>query len=387
MTIKTVKNRLIDRQFLLAAGTLIGTAIGAGTFALPYVTARAGFFPVIAMFVILAIFTVYSNLMYGEISLRTRNNCRLTGYAQKYFGPHGRRFAAVITFLSLYSSALAYIILGGVFLNSLFAPVFGGNEFIYGIIVFIFTSFLLYFNLNIFASVELWMVVVMLAAMSGIVLKAVPHLELSNFSGFHPLQLFLPFGTILFSLSASMAIPDFEHIITKRQGRIREAILYGTVIYSILYIIFIIAVLGVTGGATSEDSLSGLQTAIGDGVVTFGLVFGLLAVLTSYLETGIALKETLHYDYNISKSRAWLWSCSIPLLFFIFGLRDFIQVITYAGSVTGGFLGIMIILLFYRAKREGDMKPAYSIEVSEGISALMIFVYILGIAYTLIYPN
>lgn len=378
---------MIDRQFMLAAGTLIGTAIGAGTFALPYVTARAGFFPVIAMFIILAIFTVYSNLMYGEISLRTRNNCRLTGYAQKYFGPHGRRFAAVITFLSLYSSALVYIILGGIFLNSLFAPIFGGNEFTYGIVIFLLTSFLLYFNFSIFAFAESWMVVAMLAAMAGIVFKAVPHLDLSNFSGFHPSHLFLPFGTILFSLSASMAIPDFEHIITKRQGRIKEAILYGTAAYAFLYIIFIVAVLGVTGGATSEDSLSGLQAAIGDGVVTFGLVFGLLAVLTSYLETGIALRETLHYDYNISKNRAWFWSCSIPFLFFVLGLRDFIQVITYAGSVTGGFLGIMIILLFYRAKRGGDMEPAYSIDVSQGISALMIFVYILGIAYTLIYPN
>jgi hypothetical protein len=112
-----------------------------------------------------------------------------------------------------------------------------------------------------------------------------------------------------------------------------------------------------------------------------------LAVLTSYLETGIALRETLHYDYNVGKNQAWFWSCSIPFVFFVLGLRDFIQVITYAGSITGGFLGIMIILLFYRAKRKGDMKPAYSIEVSEGISTLMIFVYILGIAYTLIYPS
>ena len=67
-----------DRQSLLAMGTIIGTAIGAGTFGLPYIASKAGFVPVVVMLLVLGIFTIYSNLMYGEVTLRTRKKCRLT---------------------------------------------------------------------------------------------------------------------------------------------------------------------------------------------------------------------------------------------------------------------------------------------------------------------
>jgi amino acid permease len=381
------KTKLIDRQLLLAEGTLIGTAIGAGTFGLPYITAKAGFFPVMGIFLVLGILTVYSNLMYGEISLRTKNNCRLTGYAGKYLGEGGRKFAALMTFLSLYASVLVYIILGGIFLNTLLSPLLGGNDFIYGIIIFIFASLCSYFNLNLFATIESWMVVIMLAAMAVIVGKATPHINLVNFTTSDISQFFFPFGAILFSLSASLAIPDFEHIIKKRQGRIKGAILWGTIIYILLYVVFIIAVLGVTGGQTSEEAFAGLKAVIGDGIIIFGIIFGLLAVLTSYLVTAISLKEIFQYDYKLSENKAWFWSSSVPFVIFVLGLRDFIKVITIAGSVMGGFIGILIILIFYRAQQKGDMKPAYKIKVSEGISALMILVYLLGIIYEFVYPS
>ena len=57
----------------------------------------------------------------------------------------------------------------------------------------------------------------------------------------------------------------------------------------------------------------------------------------------------------------------------------------FAGSITGGLLGILIILIFYHAKEKGDQKPAYEIHVSREISCLMVAVYLLGIVYEIIY--
>lgn len=383
MTGKSIKT--MDRQFILAEGTLIGTAIGAGTFGLPYVAAKAGFFPVMLMFALLGIITIYSNLMYGEISLRTRKNYRLTGYAEKYLGKSGKNFAALMIFLSLYASVLVYIILGGIFLNLLLSPFFGGNEFIYGIVIFVFASVCSYFNLNLFAAIESWMVAAMLCAMAMVVGGSAPHMNTANLMTYNPSQLFFPFGAILFSLSASLAIPEFENIMKKRQERIKPAILWGTVFYIILYGIFIIAVLGVTGAQTSEESLAGLRAFVGSGVITFGIIFGLLAVLTSHLVTAISLKEIFQYDYGFGRFGAWLLSCSVPFAIFVFGLRDFIKVITVAGGITGGFIGILIIVIFYRARQKGDEKPAYEIRAPELVSAFMIFIYLLGIIYEFIY--
>ena len=376
-----------DKQLLLALGTIIGTAVGAGTFGLPYVASKAGFFPVLGMFVVLGIFTVYTNLMYGEVALRTRKSCRLTGYAGQYLGIWGKRFASAVAFFSLYSSVLVYIILGGVFLNSLLSGFLGGDEFLYGVAIFVFISTAAYFNLNLFCLIESYLVFFMLVAMSVIMLKAAPHIDVNNFMTADPSYFFLPFGTILFALSATMAIPEFEHIMDKSRNRIKGAILGGTVSYIAIYLLFIIAILGVTGPSTSEESFAGLSLFIGDGVITLGLLFGLLAVVTSYLMMAISIKEIFMYDYKIGEKLSWFLSCFFPFAVFVAGMRNFIQVLNIAGSVMGGFIGILIILIFYRAKKNGDVKPAYSIEVSESFSALMIFIYLLGIIYQFIYKN
>lgn len=384
---KQTKNRQVRREVLLALGTLIGTSVGAGTFGLPYIAAQAGFLPMLGMFLLLGILTVYSNLMYGEVSLRTRENCRLTGYAQKYLGSSGRKFAALMAFLSLYASVLIYIILGGVFLSALLSPLLGGDAFLYGVVVFLFISLAAYFNLNLFSIVESWMTLFMLLAMVAIVVLAAPHVDATNLLTAHPSQFFLPFGAILFSLSASLAIPDFEHIMARSQDRIKGTILWGTIAYILIYVVFICAVLGVSGTATSEESFVGLSQSVGNGVITFGVIFGLFAVLTSYLVTAISLKEMFQYDYCLGEKRSWFLSCVVPFVVFVLGMRDFIQVLNIAGSVMGGFIGILIILIFYRAKERGDVKPAFEIRVSEEVSALMIFVYLLGIAYQFVYQS
>jgi amino acid permease len=71
------RGKLLDREFLIALATLIGTAIGAGLFGLPYVVAKAGFFPSLMMMFLLGLLALVSNLMYGEIILRTKGGCRL----------------------------------------------------------------------------------------------------------------------------------------------------------------------------------------------------------------------------------------------------------------------------------------------------------------------
>ena len=379
------KKSLVDKNFLLAIATLVGTAIGAGIFSLPYIASRSGFSIVMLMIFVLGIFMMLSNLMYGEITLRTEKKCRLVGYAEKYFGKKGRRFAAFAAFLSFYSGSLIYIILGGTFLNALLGEVFGGNEFLYSTALFAFVSLSIYFNLSLFSIIESWMVLFLLFVMSGIIFKSVPHIDLNNFITVDFHQWFLPFGAVLFSLSATSAIPELEHIIKKRQKRIKDAIAWGTVSYIMIYIVFISVILGVTGNQSTEDVFTGLSLFIGDGVVTFGLIFGFLAVLTSYLVTGISLKETFWYDYGLSEKNSWILTCIIPYLFFLLGVRNFIEVISFAGTLTGGISGILIILIFYKAKGHG--KPAYQIKVPAIVSALMILIYLIGIVYQIVYKK
>lgn len=379
------KGKLIDRQFLMAAATLVGTAIGAGIFGLPYVVAQAGFLPSLMLILLLGLMMLISSLMYGEIILRTRGRCRLVSCAHKYMGENGRRFAAFVSFLSLYSGNLAYIILSGTFLNSFLSPIVGGNEFLYSSLTFIFILLVTYCGSQVFSAIESWMTLLLVVLIAAVSYKGALYADPHNLLTVDPSNLFLPFGVILFSLGANTAIPEIVRIVSRRQRRIKTIITSGTILYILAYVVFVAAVVGVTGAATTQEAFVGLGRFIGDGVITAGFLIGFLAVITSYLVCNIALKEIFHYDFRLEERTSRILAAVVPYILFLLGFRDFIQVVNFAGSITGGLFGILIILIFYNAKTMGDKKPAYEIRIGRGASALMIAVYLLGIFYEITY--
>jgi len=377
-----------NKDLFYAVATLIGTTIGAGIFGLPYVIAQSGFLPGIILLIFLGGIMLLVNLIYGEITLRTAKKHRLVGYAGKYLGKNGKRAAFFSSLFVLYGSMLAYIIISGQFLSSLFGGYLGGNEFIYSLISFAFVSAGIYFGLKVIEKIELLMTVFLLAVMGMIFFKGLPFVESANLLSFNSSQSFLPFGVILFSIGAMSAIPELEHILKKDQKRVKKAIILGTLIPNTLYIIFILVIVGASGVATSKEALSGFSLAIGDGVATIGFTFGILAIITSFLMIGTNLKEMFMYDYGINKNLAWLMACFVPLAIFILGMRDFIEVINFVGGIAGGLAGILVILIYLKIRsnpRLGDLKPAYQIKVPKIILSLMILVFMLGIVYQLLY--
>lgn len=376
-----------DKNYLYAVSILIGTTIGAGIFGLPYVALKSGFILASALIIVLGIVTLIINLMYGEVTLRTKKKSNIAGYSGKYLGKNGKRAAMLINLFSLYSAMLAYIIVGGIFLNLLFSAYFGGNDFIYSLAIFLLISTGIYFGLKLIGFIEFLMSALLLLIMILIIIRGIPFANLDNLLSYDFSQSFFPFGVILFAFGALSAIPELEQIITKKQERIKSAIIAGTAIPAIAYLLFTAVVLGVSGDNTSEEGISGLGLVLGDGIVILGLIFGILAIATSYLVIGINLKEIFWYDYNLSERKSWALTCFVPFIVFALGLRDFITIINVAGSIACGLVGILVIAIFYKAKKKGDIKPAYEIEIPAIVSAFMILVYLLGIVYQFIYKS
>ncbi len=374
-----------DKNYIYAVSALVGTTIGAGIFGLPYAAAKSGFIPAATLLVALGIITIITNLMFAEVTLRTKKRGRIVFYCQKYIGSSGKTISAFIALFSLYSNILAYIIIGGIFLNSIFSKTFGGDEFFYSSIFFIFVSFGIYASLKLINVIELAMVILLFAAVFGIMFKGIYFVNFNNLLTYNISQSFFPFGVILFSMGALSVIPEFEHIIKKKQHRIKSAIIWGTSIPIIVYLLFIMTIVGVTGQNTTTDALSGLNIAIGNGVVTLGLIFGIIAVVTSYLIMGVDLKEIFCQDYGIGKKKSWALACFVPFIIFALGLRDFITVVSFAGSVAGGLTGILVVILFYAAKKKGDSKPPFEIKIPLLLSSFIILIYLLGIVYQFVY--
>jgi len=376
-----------DKNYIYAVSALVGTTIGAGIFGLPYAAAKSGFIPAAALLIGLGIITIITNLMFAEVTLRTKKRGRIVLYCQKYIGKSGKTISMLIALFSLYSSMLAYIIIGGIFLSSMFSKTFGGDEFFYSPIFFIFATAGIYASLKLISAIELAMVILLFATIFGIMLKGIYFVDFDNLLTYNISQSFFPFGVILFSMGALSVIPEFEHIIKNRQERIKSAIIWGTSIPIAIYLLFMAVVVGVTGQNTTSDALSGLNIAIGDGIVTLGLVFGIIAIVTSYLIIGIDLKEIFRQDYGIEKKKSWALACFVPFIIFAFGLRDFIAVVSFAGGVAGGLTGILVVILFYAAKNKGDSKPPFEIKIPVLLSSFIILMYFLGIVYQFVYQG
>jgi hypothetical protein len=104
---------------------------------------------------------------------------------------------------------------------------------------------------------------------------------------------------------------------------------------------------------------------------------------TAFIALGLALKEMYNYDYKIGAKKSFLLTLSVPLVIFLFGYKDFIEILSISGSFSGGIAGILIVLMLWKAKKHSERKPEFNIIFCKGFGILIIAMFLLGILYEL----
>jgi tyrosine-specific transport protein len=231
------------------------------------------------------------------------------------------------------------------------------------------------------------MTILLLVVITIIVVFGLPYVWYPNLYVMNLKEVFFPYGVILFALAGAAAVPEIRELLRGQEEKIKKAITIGTAVPMIITALFTFVVIGISGAATTPEAISGLVGALGGKIIFLGAVFGLLAIATSFLVLGLNLKELFHLDYKLNSFLSWALACILPFLVFLIGRPEFISVIAFTGAVLGGVEGILIILIWLKAREEGKRKPEYSISVSRIILDLVAFIFILGVLYKLIYPE
>jgi len=117
--------------FLKALSVFLGTVVGVGMFGLPFMAQKAGFFIILTYFLFMVLIAITIHFLFGKVALGTNENHRLPGYAEEYLGKKGKNISFLVISTSLFGALLAYLIIGGQFLNSFFNPYFGGSPIFY----------------------------------------------------------------------------------------------------------------------------------------------------------------------------------------------------------------------------------------------------------------
>lgn len=360
---------------LLAVATLVGTTIGAGVFAIPYIFSQSGLIVCLGYFLLVGVLSILLHLFFGEAVLRTKDETRLIGLAKKYLGTKGKALLSVNLAIGTIGSLLVYIILSGQFLSLIFPGILSVNSF--SLLAWLVLAFLVFLGTHSIAKAEVLMSAFLFLIGGVIMVFCFAQTRLDNFILFNQRNIFLPFGVFLFSMVGWSAVPETEDILTDKK-QLKKAIIIAMLICLAFYILFGLAVLGVSGKGTSQEAFLGLVPYLGKGIMVLAGVFGLLAVATSFITISNYLKNTLVFDFKIPKLGAFFLAVGMPLVLFLLGIRSFITLISALGSIIGFIEGSSIVIIWLKSRKIGDKQPEYKVNLSKKMAYLVVALLLAG---------
>ncbi|MCH8987064.1 amino acid permease [Patescibacteria group bacterium] len=372
----------MNNSFVLALSTLVGTIVGAGIFGLPYVISKSGVLPAVFYFLLIGGAVMVLHLLLGEICLRTNEKHRLIGYSQMYLGGVGKMIVVVSTFFGLIGALLVYIILGGRFLAIALTPFFSLSDTTASFLFWIVLSFFVLQGIQLIARAEFFMNLLLLLFGAVIFTFALPHVQSTNFTFIDRNNIFLPYGVILFSLFGWAAIPEIADLFKSKKDKrnLDNVIVWTFAIVIAFYLAFSFIIVGVSGQNTSPNTLDGLVPFLGQNIVIVGSLFGLVALASSFLILGNYLKNSLRYDFKLPYLVSAGIAVFIPFVVYFAGIRDVISVMGILGAVLGAVEGVIIILIFKRAKKKGKRTPEYSLRFPKILLVSVMIILVLGAA-------
>jgi amino acid permease len=373
-----------DFKFIRAVGMMIGGIVGVGVFGMPFAFAQSGFVVGFLELLMIAFVLLVVQFMYAEIALQTEGSHRLVGYVEMYLGKKWSWLSTVAICSSIWGAMLAYMIIGGKFLFLIFSPLLGGSVVPYSYVVGLIAAFLIYRGLQFASKIEVFVILAFLFLFLFIIGISLPHMEWNHLVSVNATKWFLPYGIILFALSSTGIVPEMRDVLGLRaKKQLGKAILIGMISVVFLYALFAFAVVGVTGPETTGAAFDGLIPLFGPSFRFITSVLGLITILSIFMILGIQLQNTFTYDFQCSKKTAWFLTVVIPFVLFAFGVREFVELVGFIGSVFGGMLGVFIVFCYLRLKHEPLCKEHYCLNVPDVFSWLAILLLLGGFVFTL----
>jgi amino acid permease len=358
--------------FISALGTLAGTIVGVGFFALPYLTLEVGIIVMIFYFIFVSFLAILIHYLWGKIALLTPDYKRFPGFAKLYLGEKFEKAAYLISIFFLLGSLLAYLIVGGEFLAKLFEPIFGFNLFLFTTLYFLIGSIFIIFDIKAISKLGLMGFILFFGILISFFFFAKNQIHLENLFIIQPQKinfstLLLPYGVLLFSLWGTALIPEVEEMLGENKNLLFPVIIFSILIATFIYLFFIFLTLGICGEKTTESALTCFSHFLDQRLVILSLFFGFLTTFTSFVPLGITLKKILWYDFGLSDKKSTFLTCFLPYFLYLLGFKKFISVISFVGAIFLGLEAILILLMYKKINPKSQIVTFLSLPFLLGI--------------------
>lgn len=369
-----------------------GTTIGGGMLGLPLETGQAGFYPSLFAYLIAWVFMAGTGLLFLEVCLWMKRETNLVSMAEETLGKPGM-VVTWILYLFLFSSlTLAYVVGGGNMISEatnetlpdylgsfLFVLIFGGIVWAgAGVVGKLNLPLMLGLGISFFAFLYL----------------GFPHIEWERLKTAKWSHLPYCMPIIFATFGYQGLVPTLTQYMGFDAKKTRQAILYGSAIPLLTYIIWQGLILGivpvegthglVAAAKAGQNAVRPMKHFIQSGSVIFiGASFAFFAITTSFLGVTLGLVDFLADGLKVKKTP--LGRLILCLIIFVPALivgliypQIFLKALELAGGIgVAGLLGFMPILMVWRGryvlKKEGErILPGGRI----ALSLLLVFVII-----------
>lgn len=376
-----IKSKLLGSSLIIA-----GTTIGAGMLALPLASAGLGFSTALLIMLGLWALMAFTALLMVEIHQYSSQDATLHTLAKEILGTKGKWIATFAMLFLFYSLCAAYIAGGGGQFTQRISEFTGFTisaptgtllfTVIVAAVVTIGTATVDKVNRLLFAGKIIAMIMVLtflapnvtesyLLSMplgQGLVIASIPVIFTSF--GFHG------------------SIPAIVNYLDGHTPSLRKAIVIGSAIPLIIYILWQLATLGVVSQAELVQN-SGLSALIGtlarsahqSGLGSMIGIFADLALLTSFLGVSLGLFEFMgdtlrKKGAGVNRFVASVATFTPPLLFALFYPQGFIMALGYAAIALAVLAIFLPIAMVVRVRSQASSSEYY--QVIGGKPALMI---------------
>ncbi|QLB12810.1 tyrosine-specific transport protein [Bisgaardia hudsonensis] len=365
-----MKNKTFGSALIVA-----GTTIGAGMLAMPLTSAEMGFSYTLLLLFTLWLLLSYSALLFVEVYQKAeRQDAGIATLAEQHFGIIGRILATLSLVIFMYAILTVYA-LGGGNLLAPFLDFLGENAESISIILFVIVfAIAVTIGTQAVDAFTRILFLVKLVAFFFVLLMMLPLVTSENL-GALPLKylVIISASPVFFtSFGFHVVIPSINNYLDGDIRRLRIAIIGGTAIPLVAYILWQMATHGVFSQLQfieiirQDPTLNGLIAATlqatGSSFISeFVRLFSALALITSYLGVALALVDCLDdllKRVNINANRISLSLLTfVPVLLFALFYRDFLGVLSYAGQMFT-FYGLVLPvgMAFVLRRKYPDLK-------------------------------
>lgn len=351
-------NKVISGTMLI-----IGTTIGAGILGIPLLTARAGFWPAVAITVLVWIFMVCTGLLYLESTLWMHQDANILSMTKRFLGRWGRLGSGAVYLFLYYCLMVAYFAVGapifGQFVQSVFRFAAGrvGDCVIFAVVF----GAVVAFGLKFIDRVNYALVIGKFLAFAALVGAGIPQIDNTRLADHNWSQILFAAPVLFSAFGFHNVIPSLTSYFNRNVRVMRLSIWLGTGIPLVIYLLWQWLIIGAVPPGAIQAALdkglpatAALESLTGmTWIIEAGRYFAFFAVITSMLGVAFSMVDFLGDGFNFRRTgypRIFLTFLTVlpPFLFTVLDPEIFVTAIGFAGGFGEAFLnGILPIAIVW----------------------------------------